>query len=72
MPPGSRTTAAPGAEQVPYISMPASRANYGAAEEAANRVRLPAGGLYEFLQGGAGRSLQQDEHLGRFTGAPHT
>src|ERR1039457_7174436 len=35
-----------------------------AGQEPADRVRLPAGGFPEFLQGGAARALQQVEALG--------
>src|ERR1035441_7134560 len=36
----------------------------GAGQEPADRVRLPAGGFHEFLQGGAAGALQQVEDLG--------
>src|SRR5260370_16238171 len=36
----------------------------GAGQEPTNRVRLPAGGFHEFLQGGAAGVLQQVEYLG--------
>src|SRR5271157_320492 len=36
----------------------------GAGQEPTDRVRLPAGGFHEFLQGGAAGALQQIEDLG--------
>ncbi len=36
----------------------------GAGQEPTDRVRLPAGGFHEFLQGGAAEVLQQVEYLG--------
>src|ERR1035437_2554626 len=36
----------------------------GAGHKPADRVRLPAGGFHEFLQGGAAGALQQAEDLG--------
>ena len=36
----------------------------GAGQEPTDRVRLPAGGFHEFLQGGAAGVLQQVEDLG--------
>src|ERR1035441_9129465 len=38
----------------------------GARQEPTDRVRLPAGGFHEFLQGGAAGAFQQVENLGGF------